>query len=138
MNSIELRLEQLSELTEEGAVGVLIDGTDLIARLKDLERPLACAEGHPKIVGACLGLPPSAFLSWLELAPDGRSTILGCECGVFACWPFCVRITIDAATVKWLYFQQPFRPNWNYAGLGPFIFARAQYCAEIARIRAAR
>ena len=44
------------------------------------------------------------------------------------------RVLVGKNTVTWLDFKQPFRPRWSYATLGPFVFDRAQYQAELAKI----
>jgi len=115
-------------------VRVLIDGRDLIDRVRELETPFALAEENPHLAGAYLCMTPEEWQSRHEQDPDGRRAVLGCECGIVDCWPFVARILIGKNTVTWSDFKQPFRPRWSYAGLGPFVFDRARYQAELAKI----
>src|SRR5689334_6424066 len=37
-------------------------------------------------------------------------------------------------TARWSDFQQPHRPHWNYAALGPFVFDKVQYEETLALV----
>jgi hypothetical protein len=134
MNRIQLHLRHGTE-GGGAVVRVSIDGTDLIDLIRTVEQPFASAEGHPEIAGGYDGLTPR---DWIELpeqyGEDGRAAVLACVCGEVGCWPLRVRIDTDAAQVTWSQFQQPHRPGWDLSGLGPFVFDRAQYEAELTRI----
>jgi len=132
LDIIKLHLKTPPEADSE-IVGVIIDGRDLVDRLKELEIPFALAEENPRLAGEYLGLAPE---EWRIRKPyqDGRSAVLGCECGIVDCWPFLTRILVGEETVTWSDFKQPFRPKWSYAALGTFTFDRAQYLSELAKI----
>ncbi len=106
---------------------VFIDGRDLIELAAEFEADSARAEGHPKLAGKYDGLNPEAWADLPEQYGDGRAAVLCCECGEVGCWPLRVRITLGDQVVTWSDFEQPYRPGWSHAGLGPFTFARAQY-----------
>lgn len=60
-------------------------------------------------------------------ACDGRVWVLGCVCGVTGCWPLEAAVSVDASTLNWHSFGEPFRAGWDYTGLGPYWFDREQY-----------
>jgi hypothetical protein len=63
-----------------------------------------------------------------EVANCGESqTLLGCDCGTRECWPLRCRITRKSKWVVWDEFRQPFRPERDYSGLGPFAFDAREY-----------
>ena len=132
LSTFELRLEPFGN-GEFLQVRVVIDGRDLVEHVKVLELPWARAEEHEDIAGGYSGLSPEQWRNLPEQYGDGRVAVLGCECGEVGCWPLRVRITVDATTVTWSDFQQPHR-DWNYAGLGPFLFSRQRYEDEVTRI----
>ncbi len=136
-------------------VDFLIDGRNLIDIVREIEQPFADGEGHPDIAGEYEGLPaevtflPSRHLlgdahEWYE-SPSGEAAhkivLLRCgSCGSDGCWPLLVKITATEGSVIWSDFEQPHRnypeleehKRWRYDGLGPFIFDRRQYEAELA------
>jgi hypothetical protein len=91
-------------------------------------------------------LPPSRhFLgdpSWGVYRYDGRTQILGCECGEPGCWPLVCEIRATETRVVWAAFEQPHRsypktthPPWTYDGFGPFEFDRKQYESALSTVR---
>lgn len=56
-----------------------------------------------------------------------KTPLLGCTCGEWGCWPLLARITASECGVTWSEFEQPFRPERDYAELGPFVFDRRAY-----------
>jgi hypothetical protein len=123
-------------------VRIIIDGRDLVELVREVELPFADAEGHSDLAGKYAGLPPT------DVSPpsrhlfgnprpeydyDGRTQILGCECGVLGCWPLICRITVGPSSISWSEFEQPHRSGsgkpqrWEYDLLGPFRFDRKQY-----------
>ncbi|MGV9413517.1 hypothetical protein ACWDOP_26760 [Nocardia sp. NPDC003693] len=60
-------------------------------------------------------------------ATGSKVPLLGCECGETGCWPLPAAVTVTEDLVVWDRFEQPFRPGRDYAGFGPFRFARGQY-----------
>jgi hypothetical protein len=58
---------------------------------------------------------------------EGKVPLLGCECGEWGCWPLLASITVDEDGVVWSNFGQPYRPERDYSGFGPFRFDRAAY-----------
>lgn len=69
-----------------------------------------------------------------ELKPDdqrrGKSTVLGCTCGIVECWFLQVRIAVQPEVVVWSEFGQFHRQHWVY-NLGPFTFDRTQYESQL-------
>jgi hypothetical protein len=68
------------------------------------------------------GRPDSAYHT-----SKGAIDLLGCDCGEVGCWPLESRVLMGVDTVSWLGFAQPFRPERDYGGFGPFRFRRSQY-----------
>jgi hypothetical protein len=120
--------------SEFKVVRVLIDGRDLIDRVRELEVPLARAEDNPHLAGAYSGMSCEEWRARSRPDADGRRPVLACECGVVDCWPLVARVVAGDKTVTWSDFKQPFRPRWSYMSLGPFVFDRGQYQAELEKI----
>ena len=133
LNVIEFRRQGGAEPDSE-IVRVLIDGRDLIDRVKAVEKPLALDEDNPHLAGAYLGMAREDWQIRSEPDADGRRPILACECGIVDCWPLVARVVVGGNTVTWSDFKQPFRPRWSYTALGPFVFDLRQYEAELAKI----
>ncbi|MFJ5228648.1 hypothetical protein ACIQBJ_02000 [Kitasatospora sp. NPDC088391] len=121
--------------------GARIDGADLRVRAADAVRPLWEEEQRPEepaeieeflfrqyagLAEADLGDPVAHFLGGAA-GPAGRTAVLGCDCGLWQCWPLLTRITADAGSVVWSSFRQPHRPAWGDLALGPFAFPRPAY-----------
>lgn len=115
----------------DNSVDVLIDGRRLVDLVRAVELPQAVANGQPELAGSYAGLHPSEWADLPEQWADGKAAVLGCSCGVTACWPLRVRITRTAATVTWRDFEQPNR-HWSYTKLGPFRFEAAKYDRAVA------
>ena len=60
-----------------------------------------------------------------------RVAVLGCECGETGCWPLEAAVHVNKTTVTWTEFRQPHRPQWSYAGFGPFVFDASTYRAAV-------
>ena len=134
MHRLALRVQRGQEIDVD-TVRVLIDGVDLATLVRPVELPHATAEGHPEIAGAYDGLPPDDWKALPErYDTDDRVAVLACVCGEVGCWPLRVRIEVADRVVRWSDFQQPHRPEWSYAGFGPFVFDRLEYDTEIQRI----
>jgi hypothetical protein len=136
VNEVELRLI-LADDGEQMRVHVLIDGRDLLDRVKVAELPQATADGQPDLAGSYQALTSEQWAALPEQYGDGRAAVLGCICGEVGCWPFRVRITWRSDTVTWSDFKQKNR-GWTYEALGPFVFAREQYEAAVSRAVAGR
>lgn len=153
-----LKIETQALPLENGSVRwvvqLIVDGRDLIERLREHEMPFALREEAPQIAGAYAGLDvesitPGHFLGQPEpMHACGenyeRVALLECECGCAGCWPFAARIKVTNTTVRWSDFEQPHRRKdaaagwWDYSGFGPFEFARDAYQVELMKIRNAR
>ena len=143
MNSLAFVVRKALDSDDESRVCVpVIDGISLIDRLSEFERSFAHAEGSPHLAGNYDGLPlfnvslPSQH--WfggdsVYHLRDGRSLVLGCECGVEDCWPFLARITATEDAVRWWDFRQPYRADltdrsvWDYRIFPSFTFRRHAY-----------
>ena len=86
--------------------------------------------------------PPSRHLLGELTRPyayTDKVTLLECACGEPGCWPLLAAVTVTPATVTWSAFEQPHRRrqgpagSWRYDRLGPFIFSRPAYEAELAK-----
>ncbi|MER7052475.1 hypothetical protein [Streptomyces sp. NPDC000351] len=63
---------------------------------------------------------------------SGALFLLGCPCGIDACWPLLATVTRTEQTITWGAFHQPCRPEWGELPLGPYTFLRAPYEASLA------
>jgi hypothetical protein len=130
-----------------------INGRPLLEMVREVEAPMAAAEGNPEIAGAYGPIPANLMMApsrhllekpdplYSDLVRSGRASkaaVLVCgDCGEPGCWPFCVRIVIDGDIVRWSDYEQPHRSSpddasrWTYEALPEFAFDRAQYIAAI-------
>ena len=131
-NHIELRVEPTRDFGP--AVDVIIDGFSLIELLRAIELPHAIEQKREDIAGSYAGLQPCEWRDLSATDDAGRRAVLGCTCGEVGCWPLRVRVETAATTVTWRDFHGPLGPESIYAGLGPFVFDRARYEAEVARV----
>ena len=63
-----------------------------------------------------------------------KSLLLGCRCGDAECHPLYTEIEFWRDTVVWHEFDGS-HPDWRYDRLGPFVFDRAQYEEQLAKLR---
>lgn len=150
MDALRLRIGKRDDPAEGivGAVEVLVNGRDLRDLAKEVESSFAAREGKPHLAGDYVGLPaeavfrPSRRLLGEPEGPwddwGGRISILGCGCGVVGCWPLQVGIVVQEDVVVWDDFAQPYRLSWDHSSLGPFIFDRGAYEAELRRAHTSR
>lgn len=71
------------------------------------------------------------FLTDPDDPVNQKSLLLQCGCGITNCWFLLAKITVSEDTVLWQNFCQ-FHRDWRY-DLGPFVFDRVRYGAELAR-----
>lgn len=127
-------------------VRFVVNGVDLLDQVRAIEEPFALAEGHPNIAGTYAPLPHAdfarrrdAFMGAPSIWPSDGSTVLYvCSgCGEEGCWPLLAKITPTDTTVTWRDFSQPYRAeqsaagHWDHSLLGPFVFDRLSYEAEL-------
>ncbi|MFJ3877102.1 hypothetical protein ACIPW5_06545 [Streptomyces sp. NPDC090077] len=62
----------------------------------------------------------------------GALCLLGCSCGIDACWPLLAVLRATATEVTWSGFHQPRRPEWGELHLGPYVFPRPHYDEALA------
>ncbi|MEU9030674.1 hypothetical protein AB0D46_24760 [Streptomyces sp. NPDC048383] len=118
-----------------------IDGAPLTELIDGFE----IAAGMQPAGDAYGGLIPDNLRSSILDHFLGRSTdvmgpktpVLGCDCGVWDCWPLMVRITAMADLVTWDLFEQPHRKERDYTAFGPFQFDRRQYDDALRALNAA-
>ena len=66
---------------------------------------------------------------WTEI---GGIYLLGClHCGEVGCWPLVAEVKCSTDHVVWTRFQQPHRPERDYARFGPFVFEKQSYLEQI-------
>jgi hypothetical protein len=120
-------------------IKIEVNGSELPELVREVELPGARAEGDEELAGHYVGLVPGYvrmdlaghFLgdggAKLYEVDEEKVQLLGCGCGEVGCSPLLARITVTEDSVTWDEFEQPARPEWDYEGLGPFTFERAQY-----------
>jgi hypothetical protein len=132
-------------------VSLYVNERNLVDLVREVELPFASRAGKPDMAGRYVGLParyavePSRHLLGEPAGPydyTDKVTLLQCACGEGGCWPLLATITVTTNRVIWEDFEQPHRGprsragHWHYEGLGPFVFARPQYEAELRRVAA--
>ncbi len=68
----------------------------------------------------------------LRDSDTGASCLLGCPCGIDACWPLLAMVRATPTEVVWSGFHQPNRPEWGRLPLGPYVFPRPAYDEALA------
>lgn len=124
--------------------GIRVDGTDLRAltawSTRELWRPELedqfedqegeSAEliwrGHDGLGVRDFEDRPDHFLTDAGAGADAVP-LLGCPCGLWACWPLMASLTTTLTTVTWSSFHYPEREEWGELPLGPFVFERQAY-----------
>jgi hypothetical protein len=141
MNRVAFRIEEYDAGHTRCQCAVpFVDGVSILSLVTDFES----SKGWD-LAGAYAGIAPGFVDAsrWVrsllgvghpEYEGDGITWLLGCTCTVAGCWPLEARVTIDATTVTWESFRQPFRPERDYSDFGPFTFDRREYEAAIAEL----
>ena len=146
MNRLTLEIVPNEDPVVPYGVEILIDGCSLAVLAKVAERPSATLEGCPEMAGEYFGVSPADVVlpsrhfwgrpaCFLYDYGDGTQ-ILGCDCGDPMCWPLICRIVVSPEQIIWSDFRQVRRPKWDHSNLGPFVFARSQYEAEVEKLSA--
>lgn len=126
---------------EEPHLEINVDGVPLRELARRAELPSARADRQEDLAGAYHGLtgieavrwPSRHFLGRPALAGEGpgETALLGCDCGVWDCWPLFAKVEVSDETVTWRDFRNGHRPAWDLSGLGPFEFERGRYEAAL-------
>jgi hypothetical protein len=143
VNVLELRRDR-HPASAVDILRILVDGRDLLNRVRTAEAAHAAADGQPALAGSYSG-PDLPRIRDLRAHLHGRhdpmydaggatELLLYAECLEPGCWPLVVAITAEAETVRWAGYRQPHRPHWTYEGLPRFVFDLTQYDAAIARV----
>jgi hypothetical protein len=120
-------------------IKISVNGVELPELVRVAELPSARTDDEAEVAGNYIGLVAGYMrvdLAGQFLGGQGtpmfegseeKTALLGCGCGEVGCSPLMARITVTDESVTWEDFEQPTRPGWDYEGLGPFKFDRAQY-----------
>jgi len=149
MDTIRLEIGRAKD-EPRTAVDISINGRNLLDIVREVELPFRRTEGGGRELAADYdGLPPEyVFLpsrhlldrpsGILQSQSPGRVVIYIHTCGEPGCWPLEVQIELHEDEVVWKNFVQPHRSRpdaqvevWDYGALGPFVFDRRQYEAEL-------
>lgn len=158
---VKSKVEARWDQEPRDVVAIFINGRDLIDIVRDVELPMAQREGSREIAGSYEPMWAEAFFApsrqllgepheWFQnniWEHEDKIVLFRCgDCGIDDCWPLVVKITLQDDTVSWSEFEHPRRcatgPGgdkvgpWEYDKLGPFVFDRMQYEAELARLGA--
>lgn len=134
MDTIEFAVRPLVEGRGALAVVPLVNGDELAELVAAYERSRGydVINGYDGIVPSHYRFGPLGdyFLGASDAtwgADGSKIAVLGCACGEVGCWPGCVRVDVTAQAVRWSDFEQPHRPDRDYAEFGTFEFDRSQY-----------
>lgn len=146
MDTIEFKFkDSIIDYNRIKTVIILINGLDIIEKLKIYELPLAKKENAEQIAGGYDGLTPDELYTYLidqnEIdKPENKVTILGCHCGVIGCWPIEINIIKESNKIIWTNFEQPHRSIdshnfWDYTDFGNFEFEIDNYYNELENLK---
>ncbi len=121
---------------------IFINNRNLIEIIKEYEAQIVQDSDERSIIGKYDFLIKDELRANLEkILKDGKAMVLGCDCGISACWPLLVTIEKRGGTiVVWKDFEQPYRRHdksgqkWDYSKLGPFKFVEKEYQKEIKKL----
>lgn len=119
-------------------VALYVDERPLIEIIRDVELPMAVAEGEESLAGQYAPLtmpkdPGNYFLDRYALkwgTTGDKTMLMECDCCVDTCWPLLCKIEVGSNSVRWNRFEQPHRvvvSFWDYAGFAGFEFSKEQY-----------
>jgi hypothetical protein len=130
---------------------IYINGKFFVDIIREIEEPVFVRENLQRdaesqlIAGDYLSLPASltylpcrnlldepdefAFVTEPDDIHFGKSTLLGCTCGILECWFLVAKISLTETTVTWSNFGQ-FHLDYEYE-IEPFVFDRKQYENEL-------
>lgn len=134
-NSIRFEVEPF-----EGAMSIVpfVDGNSFPAMVAAFEKKhgYSPAGGYGGIIPAHLDLGDleSHFLGTGKWPRSDATWLLGCDCGEVGCWPLEADVDSDDTSVSWTRFRQPFRPDRDYEGFGPFMFDRQEYVSTLSEV----
>ena len=112
MRLIHFKIEASQE-EEHKALNIYIDNENIIEHIKRYEKQF-----EPQIAGGYEGLNIN-FLQNIDehllgelnendlFNYDGKTQILGCNCGEPGCWPLLVKIMVNDEIIVWSEFTQP-------------------------------
>lgn len=143
MSQVRFTVRRRDDLSGAAEVVPVVDGEELADLIHAFEKRQGWRPGGVSYAG----LVPTSFrfgpLRIHFLAAGGafkvrqKVPLLGCECGEWGCWPLLASVTVDDDAVLWSAFEQPYRPERDYGGFGPFTFDRQEYEGELAALERA-
>lgn len=124
------------------SIHIIIDGVNLIDKLKDFEKPFVKKEGSEIIAGDYSGFNAKILYANLtnsevnQNSEKNKSDILDCECGNSGCWPFALEVILNDNSVIWTNFEQVQRNKeslnyWDYSNFGSFEFEKTEYLKKL-------
>ncbi|MGQ8874428.1 hypothetical protein [Paenibacillus sp. TSA_86.1] len=145
MDSIEFKLEY-SEEQEASVITIYVNNESLVERMKRYE-----AQFESEIAGLYEGLNielvdhiEAHFTGRLQeddiFNYEGKTLVLGCNCGLPGCWPLLVKITETDDSIIWSQFEQPHRTEdsaggyWDYSTFPSFHFRKKDYIEQLNNI----
>lgn len=141
MDSIQFKVEY-SEEQEASVISIYVNDESLIEHMKRYE-----AQFEPEIAGLYEGLNidlvdhiEAHFTGRLQeddiFNYEGKTLVLGCNCGLPGCWPLLVKITETGDSIIWSHFEQPHRTEdsaggyWDYSNF-PLHFHKREYIEQL-------
>ncbi|MBB6022292.1 hypothetical protein HNR77_003389 [Paenibacillus sp. JGP012] len=145
MDSIQFKVEY-SEEQEASVISIYVNDESLIERMKRYE-----AQFESEIADLYEGLNidlvdhiEAHFTGRLQeddiFNYEGKTLVLGCNCGLPGCWPLLVKITEIGDSIIWSHFEQPHRTEdsaggyWDYSNFRPLHFHKRDYIEQLNNI----
>lgn len=115
---------------------IFINDTPLKEIVKRHEENEIRSQDDKPLLGAYQSLELDILYEHLmEATFLGEAEILGCgSCGIDSCWPFTVDIEEKNGQIIWSNYRQPYRKQWKYKDLKPFIFDKKDYFDEVKKL----
>jgi len=147
MDRIEFKvIDRDIEGSKRKSASIIINGINLVDRLKEYELPFAKREGHESIAGQYIEQMPGVLYRKLtkpadyDIEENGKVTILICECREEGCWPMNIKVIKTQNSVIWTEFEQPHRDidsdrYWDYTEFGQYEFPIHEYELQIEELK---
>lgn len=138
MDTINFKVEHSDEHNIQ-ILNIFVNNENLVDLIKEFEM-----QHDPSIAGRYEGLSIYSIYNLKEhftgrlnendvFNYQGKTQIIGCNCGEPGCWPLLVKIIEEDEKIIWSEFEQPYRAKesaggyWNYSNFKSFEFIKNQY-----------
>lgn len=117
-------------------IAIYIDGRDLKDILREYEaKILSDQDKNDGLLDSHMETELYWWVrSFIEEYWEEYKPLYGCKCGELGCWEFNVQQEIRQHTIVWKAFEQEHCREWDYSGLGTFVFEKRQFHRELKKL----